>query len=151
MQYLTVKKLRADGSIGDDSFAAPCVELEFSFAKAVHLSPGQVALANRKTVTALLDTGADHNLIDEDLVPPEAQSFRAVESAGVGGIRTARAHEISLYFPEAGRIIETAVITMARDHDRQFSMVLGRSFLNETRFVYDGKRGIVDLELLPFE
>lgn len=147
MPFIQVSNLLPDGSITSDPYAgAPCIRLRYTFQQPIQKAEGGLTVGGVRTAWALLDTGADWNLIDETLVPPDALFVEHIVSKGVTGSLRARNYHVTFHIPEADMFHQTGIHTMGAEPGRPFAVILGRKFLQSTRFRYDGHLGIVDLE-----
>lgn len=128
---------------------APCVRVRFTFEPPVMKPNGSQSMVGLQDTWALIDTGADLNCIDERLVPLATTAIELVTSAGINGIHQARNYPVSFFFPEADWAQNTGVITMP-PADRPFGIILGRKFLQNITYNYDGRLGGIS-SLTPVE
>ena len=103
-------------------------------------------MVDLKDAWALIDTGADFNVIDETLVPIGLSSLQVIANSGVTGVHMGQNYPVTLFIPEWDRAVNTGVVTMPPSA-RPYQMILGRKFLQNAHFQWDGAAGgIQDLE-----
>ena len=147
MAQIPVLKIDDDGNqVSSSHHGAPCVMMRYSFQSMVEKPGGGVSLDGIHSALALLDTGADHNLICESLIPSTAACVEQVRNSGVTGWRMCANYRVTLHIPEADMMHATGVIAMEPCSTRPYKMILGRKFLQMTRFAWEPADGITALE-----
>jgi hypothetical protein len=144
---MPVHKLDAFGQETNSFRGAPCIDLSYSFNHAVPRDGG-IYIDGLRQIRALLDTGADTNLLDSNLFPSHVHPVEHIISVGVTGQETAANYDVTLYLREFDLVQTTGVLAMKPQVSRPFQMILGRKFLQTTRFVFDGRRGLSELEFV---
>ena len=97
------------------------------------------------SVTAIIDTAADSNCVDEDLairlgLPKITES--PVTSAH--GTRAANVYRGRIFVPELDWTFDGRLIGVSFDAEQQqWSVILGRTFLQHFLMTYDGRTGEV--------
>ncbi|MET4206868.1 hypothetical protein [Bradyrhizobium sp. LA2.1] len=146
-----VEWLLHDGRKTDHPFdGQPCIELGVSFQPPTQV-PGGAVLNGITRVKALIDTGSQWNLIDEELIrahnPPVLDRLI---NQGVAGSAMMTSHRIwmMLYSGAGNMMHETGAggINLS-GRNSPWRVILGRKFLQATRFTYDGATGIRELEI----
>lgn len=99
-----------------------------------------------RCVWALIDTGAEYNLLDECLFQEHIVPIQDVITHGVNGTTTSQNYEITLHPDNASSFHITGVLSMPHRLDRPWRMILGRKFLQCTKFTYDAHNGIQNLD-----
>ena len=147
MAEIAVVKLMSDGTLTTDPWrGAPCIRVAYTFEEPRQKPGGGLTIDGLKTTWALLDTGADWNVIDETLVPASARFVESLFSEGVTGGQHVANHHVTFHIPEADMFHQTGIHTMQARPGRAYGIILGRKFLQMTRFRYEGHLGIVGLE-----
>lgn len=147
MADIQVVKVMPNGTLTSDPWrGAPCIRLAYTFEEPCKGPDGRLSIDGLKTAWALLDTGADWNVIDETLVPPSARFVEHLFSEGVTGGQNVANHHVTFHIPEADMFHQTGVHTMQHRPSRPYGLILGRKFLQMTRFRYEGHLGIVSLQ-----
>jgi hypothetical protein len=148
---LPVLRLLPTGQETDHPFnGEPCINVGVSFQKAKSTPQGAL-LENITQVIALIDTGAQWNLIDEDLVKASASPIMEIlTNHGAVGSSVITNHAISLmlFGTTANLLHETGAGTInLKGRTVPWRMILGRKFLQGTRFEYDNVKGIGEIEI----
>lgn len=144
MTNIPVRHINLAGESCGTFWSAPCIEIQFSFQIPAQSENGTWRLEGLQKAIALIDTGADLNVIDERMVPPGAQPTSQQMSHGVNASAPAAAYNITLYVAESRHMLTTNFLSMPPG-PRQYNMILGRKFLQNVRFQYDGMIGISHL------
>lgn len=150
---LSVEWLLPTGEPTDHPFnGEPCVSVGISFEKPTPHESGGALLTGIKHIKALIDTGAQWNMIDCTLVQEAgSKPVETVMSYGVNGSSIITNHEISMMFfgKDSNMLHKTGAGTLdLRGRTVPYRMILGRKFLQMTRFRYDGVRGIKEIEVI---
>lgn len=148
MSIMPIINLNNQGVVVNTFHGAPCVRVAYSFEKPTISANGRHELTGLKRCLALIDTGADWNCIHEDLIPPHATAIEEIVNEGVGGLHKAKNYAFTLHPDGVDCFHSAGVISMPRTA-RPFDIILGRKFLQCTRFVWDGCNGIVQMEYFP--
>lgn len=127
----------------DPVAAAPCVRVLYTFSPIQ--SGGSVTFDGE--VWALIDTGADLSCIDHRLVAPHARVEASIRSTSLAGAGIATVYGANLCFSPVGKSFHTHVTAVPMGPERPWRMIIGRSLLRHTRFVYDRSAGIRALEV----
>jgi hypothetical protein len=148
---LRVRRLLPTGQETDHPFnGEPCINIGVSFQKAKSTPQGSL-LENITQVVALIDTGAQWNLIDEDLVKASASPvLETLTNHGAVGSSVITNHAVSLMFygDTANLLHETGAGTISlKSRTVPWRIILGRKFLQSTRFEYDRVHGIREIEI----
>lgn len=122
--------------------AAPCVEVLFSFG----MDMAQSQRAEGRGY-ALIDTGADVSVIAPHLIPPHARLQKSMPSISIQGVGTTNVYLVEFSFVGTPVSFVTQVVSGPVGQGRAYSMIIGRSLLQATRFVYDRHHGIAALEI----
>lgn len=147
MHEIPVIKIDNNGQqVSSSHYGAPCILMRYSFQPMVNRPGGGATLEGIHSTLALLDTGADHNLICESLIPSTAVCVEQVHNSGVTGSRMCANYQITLHIPQADMMHATGVIALEPSSTRPYKIILGRKFLQMTRFVWDPVEGITALE-----
>jgi hypothetical protein len=150
---LPVLNLLPGGIVSDHPFnGEPCINVGVSFQKAKATHRGSL-LENITQIFALIDTGAQWNLVDEELVKQNnSPILETLTNQSAVGSATITNHALSLMLYGAGGVNllhETGAGTIdLRGRHVPYRMILGRKFLQATRFNYDSIRGITEMEVL---
>lgn len=149
MAILPVNYLDAHGNdVGDTINAYPCVRLSMSFREVFDAAGNQKNLEDVFPIVAVIDTGAQISSIMIDRVPSWAAPEASVGSIGITGAGISHIHRACIWVAEAKWIASGVLFgTMPRMNNVPFDVILGREFLQNTNFDYDGRRGITWLEL----
>ncbi|MHC3128322.1 hypothetical protein OB03_14020 [Brevundimonas sp. GN22] len=126
--------------------AAPCVEILYSF----RLDMLRSQRAEGRTY-ALIDTGADVSVIAPHLIPPHAQLEKEMPSLSIAGVGTTTVYRVEISFVGSPVAFTTQVARGPVGIGRAYSMIIGRSLLQATRFVYDRRNGISALDIFNSE
>lgn len=146
---IPVQRRLPNGQATDHPFLGqPCIEIGFSFNTPTKLEDRNLKLTGLKYRWALLDTGADFNLISEDLIPHGAKCVQDVQNNGVTGTVQARVYEITFHIREKNIFHQTGCSSMPYRENRGFDIILGRKFLQCTRFTYEFHHGIQAIEFV---
>lgn len=102
----------------------------------------KMAVAN---ISALVDTGSELNCIDKQLasiLDLPVVSTKPMQVMGVGGAFTATMHLAQVYIPALdytviGRFVATHLNSVGQNH----GIILGRKFLQDFKFIYNGDEG----------
>ena len=139
-----VTHLDRSGQPSSDPVAgAPCVRVLYTFSPIQ--SGGSVTFDGE--VWALIDTGADLSCIDKRLVAPHARIVASIRSTSLAGTGNATVYGANLCFSPVGKSFHTQVTALPMGPERPWRMIIGRSLLRHTRFVYDRSTGIGALDV----
>jgi len=150
---LTVRRLLPNGEETEHPVhGEPCVNIGVSFEKAKQTPEGAL-LGGITQVIALIDTGAQWNLIDSDMVRASGSpALETLVNHGAAGSAMITNHSISLmlYGTSGNMLHNTGAGTIdLKGRTVPWRMILGRKFLQMTRFTYNGVEGIAEIEMLP--
>lgn len=134
--FIPVVLLGPDGQPTSGHFGIPCIQIRYTFTQPVQTAAG-FQCTNLRTVWALLDTGADWNLIHEDLLPQSYPILDQLTNTGIGGSVPTTNHGVWMYLDPIEIIHTTGIMTMKRTGMPPYDLILGRKFLQCTRFTYD--------------
>lgn len=147
MVKLTVRHINPEGSCCGTYRSAPCIDIRYSFSSPTLGEDGVWRLNDLSDAVALIDTGADLNLIDETLVPDWAAPKWQTMNHSVNSSSLADTHNVTLHIAQASFMLTTDFLTMPAA-PRQYGIILGRKFLQNVRFRYDGAAGISDFTFI---
>ena len=103
--------------------------------------PQELDTSSWHTHVALIDTGAERTAIDSRVAENlNLERLGApVEQAGVGGKHKSQVVRGEIHLPEYGVVVRGLLMTAPlRESRAPYDALLGRDFLREARFVYDG-------------
>jgi hypothetical protein len=138
---MPVTLLDASGGITTGHAGLPCIRLRYSF-RPPEIVGNETRLYELRDAWALLDTGADWNLIYADLIPTDNPAIDRVISRGIGGKEHVNNHRVWFHFDSIDLSQATGIMAMKRGAYSPYDLILGRKFLQTTRFVYDLVRGV---------
>ena len=147
MARIPVASLDENGTPSSSPFkVAPCISIRYSFEKPILKEDGVYTISGLNRVWALIDTGADYNMLDDNLLQNNIYPIQNVVTHGVNGASTSLNYEITLHPDGSSHFHRTGVLSMPHRPDRPWRMILGRKFLQCTKFTYDADKGIQSLE-----
>jgi|SRR5450759_563342 hypothetical protein len=129
----------------------PCIKVGISFQSPV--AEGKQLRLNAITwAYALLDTGAQWNLVEEKLVHErQSPALETLTNHGATGSATITNHAVALFLKGTpdDLIHNTGAGTIDLSARKvPWRMILGRKFLQTTRFSYNSTQGIKEIELI---
>jgi hypothetical protein len=144
MPIIPVTRLGLDGLPSSDPVGgAPCIQVRFSL-RAVEAVPGGYRINGMHETWALLDTGADFNVIGREYLADARFNDQVVTSNGLNGAHQSRSFPVT--FDLGGEFHTTGALEGAPGWVCPWRVILGRKFLQMTRFHWDGEAGIRSIE-----
>lgn len=134
--FIPVVLLGKDGRPTSGHFGIPCIQIRYTFSKPVQTDVG-IQCTDLRSVWALLDTGADWNLIHEDLIPHSYPIIDQLTNTGIGGSVPTTNHQVWFMVDPTDMVHATGIMSMKRLGAPPYDLILGRKFLQCTRFTYD--------------
>jgi hypothetical protein len=134
------------GPTTDKIAGRPCIELGFTTEP---LPPGDEHLVRR--TYGMIDTGADHVAVDASFAGAlKIDPQRVYLLSGSTGSTISGIHRATLvFFGPAITLRQETDFVVSPQGNSQYKVLLGRSFLRNTRFRFEGPNGIDKLEIYP--
>lgn len=145
---LPIVLLDDHGPTTDKVAGRPCIEIGFTTDQ---LPEGDPDPAKFKRTYGMIDTGADHVAIGHDLVGAVTHlPTRPYLLTGANGTTVSSIYRGTLLFFGASITLrqETEFVLLPPSSS-VCKVLLGRTFLQHTRFRYEGQHGIERLEISP--
>lgn len=140
---IPVVSLLPNGSETTDTVAGkPCVRmgLTFQFSES-----GSYQIADISHLNGHIDTGCDFTVIDEALlIGRNSPIIKEITITTLHATSVLPVHRATLFFfgPNQNLAQETEFVAAPISADEPYRIILGRSFLQQASFIYNGDKGI---------